>query len=105
MYNIGQVAKFLGVSRDTLKFYEEKELVKPKQNSENGYRKYNHFDIYDITTVNFYREVDIEIKKIQELRKSMSIEGIQSLFEEKEQAVLNEIEYQKLLVNYPPLKT
>ncbi|MGE7094195.1 MerR family transcriptional regulator [Lysinibacillus sp. NPDC048646] len=98
MYTIGQVAKFLGVSRDTLKFYEEKELVKPKQNIENGYRKYNHFDIYDITTVNFYREMDIEIKKIQELRKSKSIEGIKSLLEEKEQEVLEEIEYKKLLL-------
>lgn len=98
MYTIGQVAKFLGVSKDTLKFYEEKELVKPKQNIENGYRKYNHFDIYDITTVNFYREIDIEIKKIQELRKSKSIEGIKSLLEEKEQDVLEEIEYKKLLL-------
>ncbi|MEY9974678.1 DNA-binding transcriptional MerR regulator [Lysinibacillus sp. RC46] len=98
MYTIGQVANFLGVSRDTLKFYEEKELVKPKQNIENGYRKYNHFDIYDITTVNFYREIDIEIKKIQELRKSKSIDGIQSLLEEKEQEVLLEIEYKKLLL-------
>ncbi|MGA3599280.1 MerR family transcriptional regulator [Lysinibacillus agricola] len=98
MYTIGQVAKFLGVSRDTLKFYEEKELVKPKQDMENGYRKYDHFDIYDITTVNFYREVDIEIKKIQELRKSKSIEGIKSLLEEKEQEVLEEIEYKKLLL-------
>ncbi|TQR15514.1 MerR family transcriptional regulator [Psychrobacillus vulpis] len=98
MYTIGQVAKFLGVSRDTLKFYEEKELVKPKQNIENGYRKYNRFDIYDITTVNFYREMDIEIKKIQELRKSKSIEGIKSLLEEKEQEVLEEIEYKKLLL-------
>ncbi|MGE7928992.1 MerR family transcriptional regulator [Lysinibacillus xylanilyticus] len=98
MYTIGQVANFLGVSRDTLKFYEEKELVKPKQNMENGYRKYSHFDIYDITTVNFYREIDIEIKKIQELRKSKSIEGIHSLLEEKEQEVLQEIEYKKLLL-------
>ncbi|MFJ8513427.1 MerR family transcriptional regulator [Lysinibacillus xylanilyticus] len=98
MYTIGQVANFLGVSRDTLKFYEEKELVKPKQNMENGYRKYNHFDIYDITTVNFYREIDIEIKKIQELRKSKSIDGIHSILEEKEQEVLQEIEYKKLLL-------
>ncbi|PFO79828.1 MerR family transcriptional regulator [Bacillus cereus] len=98
MYTIGQVAKFLGVSRDTLKFYEEKELVKPKQNIENGYRKYNHFDIYDITTVNFYREIDIEIKKIQELRKGKEIEEIKTLFEEKERDVLKEIEYKKLLL-------
>ena len=92
MYTIGQVAKFLGVSRDTLKFYEEKNLVKPKQDIENGYRKYNHFDIYDITTVNFYREIDIEIKN-SGIKKSKSIEGIKLLLEEKEQEVLEEIEY------------
>lgn len=98
MYTIGQVAKFLGVSRDTLKFYEEKELVNPKQDAENGYRKYSHFDIYDVITVNFYREIDFEIKKIQELRKSKSIEGIKSLLEEKEQDVLEDIKYKKLLL-------
>ncbi len=75
MYTIGQVAKFLGVSRDTLKFYEEKELVKPKQNSENGYREYNRFDIYDITTVNFYREMDIEIKKNSRIKKRQEHRG------------------------------
>ena len=36
MYTIGQVAKFLGISRDTIKFYEEKGLVKPQQNKGMG---------------------------------------------------------------------
>ena len=100
MYTIGQVAKFLGVSRDTLKFYEEKELVKPKQDDENGYRKYNHFDIYDVITINFYREIDIEIKKIQEIRKSKSVEDIALILEEKEQKILAEIKYKNLLLKH-----
>ncbi len=98
MYTIGQVAKFLGVSRDTLKFYEEKGLVKPKQNDENGYRNYNDYDIYDVITTNFYRQLDIEVKKIQEIRKSKSIEDIEHLFIEKEQKILEEIAYKKLLL-------
>ncbi len=65
MYTIGQVSKFLGISRDTLKFYEDKGLVNPKKNDENGYRIYNNFDIYDIATINFYREIDIEIKRFK----------------------------------------
>ena len=36
MYTVGQVAKILGISRDTLKFYEEKNLINPKQDEENG---------------------------------------------------------------------
>lgn len=98
MYSVGQVAKFLGVSRDTLKFYEDKGLVNPKKNAENGYREYNQFDIYDITTINFYREIDIEIKKIQEIRTSKSIEELELLLKEKEQVILDEIEYKKLLL-------
>lgn len=100
MYTIGQVAKFLGVSRDTLKFYEEKGLVNPIQDDENGYRKYNHFDIYDVITVNFYREIDFEIKKIQEIRKSKSVEDIELVLEEKEQKILEEIEYKNLLLKH-----
>ncbi|MCC0629712.1 MULTISPECIES: MerR family transcriptional regulator [unclassified Clostridioides] len=98
MYTIGQVSKFLGMSRDTLKFYEDKGLVNPKKNDENGYRKYNQFDIYDITMINFYREMDIEIKKIQEIRKSKSINNLELLLEEKEQIILEEIEYKKLIL-------
>ena len=54
-------------------------LIIPKKNVENGYREYDHFDIYDITTINFYREIDIEIKKIQEIKKNMSIEDLEFL--------------------------
>jgi DNA-binding transcriptional MerR regulator len=98
MYTIGQVAKFLGVSRDTLKFYEEKKIVKPIQDAENGYRKYNQYDIYDVITTNFYREIDIEIKQIQKIRKSSSVEEIELVLEEKEQKILEEIKYKNLLL-------
>lgn len=98
MYTVGQVAKFLGVSKDTLKFYEEKGLVYPKKDDDNGYRKYDHFDIYDVITTNFYREIDIEIKQIQEIRKSKTIEEVEKILEEKEEKIQAEIEYKKLLL-------
>jgi len=98
MYTVGQVAKFLGVSRDTLKYYEEKGLVNPMQDDENNYRKYDQFDIYDVITVNFYRELDIEIKKIQEIRKSKSVDDIKLSLEEKEKQILEEIYYKNHLL-------
>lgn len=98
MYSIGQVANFLGVSRDTLKYYEEKELVKPKRDDVNGYRKYNQFDIHDVITTNFYRELDIEIKKIQDIRQNKSLSELEYVLEEKEDKILKEIKYKKLLL-------
>ncbi|BAC12900.1 hypothetical conserved protein [Oceanobacillus iheyensis HTE831] len=99
MYTIGQVAKFLGVSRDTLKYYEEKKLVNPIHDGVNGYRKYNQYDIHDVITTNFYREIDIEIKKIQEIRNNMSIDNLGHLLEEKKAKIREEIEHKKLLLN------
>lgn len=98
MYTIGQVAGFLGVSRDTLKYYEEKGLVNPTHDIENGYRKYNQYDIHDVITTNFYREIDMEIKKIQEIRKSKSIVDLECILEEKEAKIVEEIEYRKGLL-------
>ncbi len=98
MYTIGQVAKFLGVSRDTLKFYEEKQLVTPRQDDENGYRKYDEYAIYDVITTNFYRQLDIEIKKIQEIRQSKSVTDIEAILEEKKEKIKEEIEYKQRLL-------
>lgn len=98
MYTIGQVASFLGVSRDTLKYYEEKELVKPKHDAENGYRKYNAYDIHDVITTNFYRELDFEIKKIQEIRQGKSVADLEHVLTQQEAKILEEIAYKKHLL-------
>lgn len=96
-YNIGQVAKFLGLSRDTIKYYEKNGLVKPLKN-ESGYRKYNLYDIYYLVTINYYREIDMEIKKIQEILDGQSIEGIKSMLYEKEELIISEIEHRKIVL-------
>ncbi|WP_163581764.1 MerR family transcriptional regulator [Gracilibacillus saliphilus] len=98
MYTIGQVGNFLGVSRETLKYYEEKELVKPKYDNENGYRKYNAYDIHDVITTNFYRELDIEIKKIQEIRQCKGVDDLEFLLVEQEAKILEELAYKKRLL-------
>lgn len=87
------------VSRDTLKFYEEKGLVQPEQDEENGYRKYNVLDIHNVLSVNFYREIDLEIKQIQEIKNSNSIDDIESILIKQEKKLKEELEYKKLLLN------
>lgn len=99
MYTIGQVAKFLGVTRDTLKFYEEKGLVSPDKNRENGYRQYSPLDIYDVLTTNFYREIELEIKRIQEIRQSESLETIEAILQDKEEQICAELAYKKRLLD------
>ena len=98
MYTVGQVAKILGVSRDTLKFYEEKGLINPKQDKDNGYRKYSIEDINEIMTINFYRDIDIEIKKIQQIQNSDDVNNIECILNEKQNTLEEEIKYKELLL-------
>ena len=39
-YNIGTIAKLLGISSETLRYYESKHGIKPKRDPETGYRYY-----------------------------------------------------------------
>ncbi|MPZ99710.1 MAG: MerR family transcriptional regulator [Dehalococcoidia bacterium] len=56
-YQIGEVAERTGVTQRTLRFYEEKGLLKPPERMDGGFRLYSDADI---TTIEF-------IKRLQDL--------------------------------------
>ncbi|MGL5066258.1 MAG: MerR family transcriptional regulator [Sarcina sp.] len=99
MYSIGETAEFLGLSRDTLKFYEEKGLVSPSKDSENGYRKYDMIDIHSLFLVNFYRDVDIDIKTLQSLKKNEEFGEIDEILNRQEAKLKEEIQRKKLVLS------
>ncbi|MGL5414865.1 MAG: MerR family transcriptional regulator [Clostridium sp.] len=90
-YGIGEVAELLGVSRDTIKFYEEKGLIISIKDNGNGYRKYSLEEIHNLFLINFYRELDIEIKKIREIKENEKIDKIDVILKEQESKLEKEI--------------
>ena len=54
LYQIGEIAGLLGMSRDTLRYYEKRGLLSA-QKDHNGYRYYTKQDIYRL--VIFYQEL------------------------------------------------
>lgn len=95
MYTIGQISEYLGLSRDTIKFYEEKGLVSPKKDGVNGYRKYDMEDIHNLFLINFYRDLGIEIKKIQEIKENRNLDDIEKILMEQEKKLTEEIKEKK----------
>lgn len=87
-YRTGELLTYLGVSRDTLRFYEEKGLLNPKRNDENNYRSYDIFDVYRIMIIDFYKKRGMTIHQIEDLLKKNTIQDMQSLLEKKK----NELE-------------
>ena len=56
-YSIGEVAKMLDISTRTLRFYDEKDLVKPAYIEENGYRFYEKEQIKQIELILFLKDI------------------------------------------------
>ena len=76
-YTIGEAAKKLQVSTRTLRFYEEKDLVRPAYTEENGYRFYEKDQIRQLELILFLKELGFSLKQIKMLIKDEH--GSQSL--------------------------
>lgn len=81
-FSIGEVAALLGVSKDTLRIYEEKGLF-TLERTENGFRKYSLDDIYRLITILFYRSSSLSIHEVSDLLREPNVQKKQALIEQK----------------------
>lgn len=87
-YKTRELSEILGVTRDTLRYYEEKEILKPKQNEENNYRQYDMYDIYALMVTDFYKKRGLSINEVKELQSGSEIEELKYLLEKKAMLLL-----------------
>lgn len=86
-YRTGELLSYLGVSRDTLRYYEEKGLLSPKKNNVNNYRDYDIFDVYTIMIIDFYKKRGMTTQQIQALLKDSDITDLLSSLDKKEHEI------------------
>jgi DNA-binding transcriptional MerR regulator len=82
-YRTSQLSEILGVSRDALRYYEEKGIVKPKQQEVNNYREYDFYDIYTLMVADFYKKRNLSIKEVKKLQAGSEIDELEALLEKK----------------------
>lgn len=82
-YRTGELLNYLGITRDTLRFYEEKGLLKPKKNDENNYRNYDIYDIYKIMAIDFYKKRGMTISQIHDLLINEDVNYMENILENK----------------------
>lgn len=94
-YRTSQLLEILGVSRDALRYYEEKGIVKPDHDETNHYRQYDDYDIYTLLVTDFYKKRNLTMKEIKSLQNGRTIEELESLLENKiedlEEAIRNKV--------------
>lgn len=91
-YTVGQIAKSLGVSSQTLRHYESLGLVASSRNDENQYRTYSLDDTRILFMISIYRSMGFSLPKIKEMLKEMTSTEVKQSFEDRINEVNVEID-------------
>ena len=66
---INKVEELVGITKKNIRFYEEKGLLTPARNAENGYREYSEEDIVVLQKIKLFRQLSIPIEEILKLQQ------------------------------------
>lgn len=89
---IHELAELTGISKRTLRYYDEIGLLVPAKNKETSYRIYHQQHIDKLQQILFYRELDMPLSQIKEILQAKDFEQLKSLRQHQE-ALLQKQQY------------
>lgn len=90
--SILEFSRLTGIKRDTLRFYDRIDLLKPKARGENGYRYYTRRQLSSGYLISSLRLLGVGLEDIREYSADRTPEKMLRLFAEQEAYIQGEIE-------------
>lgn len=84
---ISEFARYTGIKRDNLIFYDKIGLITPELRSENGYRYYTQHQLPTAVLVSSMRELGISIQTIKDYTDQRTPQKMMTLFEHQKQKI------------------
>lgn len=97
-YKIGEVSRLLGITSETIRFYEKEGIIMPNKEESNGYRYYTIQNINELLNVIFYRRIEVPIQDIRNIINKGDFDDMCNLIQSKSIEVAAKIEKQKLML-------
>lgn len=92
-YTIGETAKLLGVTTQTLRHYEKIGILEPSYtSSENGYRYYQFNQFHIVDRIKYLQHLGLSLSEITNIIKKGTIEGLLPSLEQQWQKANQELE-------------
>ena len=66
---INEVEAAVGVTKKNIRFYEEKGLIAPRRNSENGYREYGTGEVEQLKQIKLLRKLGVPLEEIRRMQQ------------------------------------
>ena len=83
-YTILKLAKIANISKRTLRYYDEINLLKPKRISSSGYRRiYGREEVDILQQILFYRQFGFELTEIKDILNNTEFNKINAFREHK----------------------
>lgn len=93
-YLIGEVSRITGISRDTLRFYDKINLLKPSfVDPDNNYRYYTYDQFWSLDIITCCRNLDIPIEKVRLILKSKDNRRVLDFLQEQREEALRKSAY------------
>ena len=65
---INEVETLVGITKKNIRFYEEKGLLSPRRNSENGYRDYGPQEVAVLQQIKLLRKLGLPLEEIRRMQ-------------------------------------
>ena len=82
-YSAGEVAKKLGISKDSLRYYEKEGLLPPIARDSSGHRVFAESDVDWVFLIRCLRETDMPISRIKKYVSLLMNHGVDSIHERR----------------------
>ena len=90
-YLVSEIAKYFGVTNDTIRYYDKLGIISPKKNKNNNYRYYDRGDIICFSYVFELKNIELPLKEIKTMLNDSSLEHAASVIEDHEQRIETKI--------------
>ncbi|MBN2395867.1 MAG: MerR family transcriptional regulator [Candidatus Atribacteria bacterium] len=98
-YTIKRLAEISGVSRRTLRYYDEVGLLKPVRSLSSGYRIYSQKEVERLQQILFYRALGVSLRDIHRIITLPNFNEIESLKEHHKKLLEKERQIHLLIRN------
>lgn len=97
LYSIGETAKIMGISVQTLRNYSNGSLLSPSYiNEESGYRYYTFDQFHIIDRIKYLRSFGLPLSEIEEIISSGDVNNIILFLEKQKNQIFKEIDELKM---------
>lgn len=100
LYSIGETAKIMGISVQTLRNYSNGSLLSPAHiNEETGYRYYTFDQFHIIDRIKYLRSFGLPLSEIEEIMSSGKVDSIIQFLQKQKKQISKEIEDLKMTLD------